>query len=359
MAKKSLTRARASAARARGRHLDHRAERRQRIGNAPCARCRRPAARASRSRAAVTSERSHHRQQDLHRPVDAGAQDGAELGLEEVGAGERQPDAPQIPSGEAALSPSRLIESLRDLLAAEVERADGHRPAVGPSTMSIRAADCSSSWGCVGAVHEQELGPQTGRCPRRRTARTCVHFDRQFDVGVQADAGAVAGDGRPLASRRSCLRSAFRCSIAAADRYAASAADGLTTIWPRSPSMSDLRRRSRLHRAGAGAQHGGKAEGAGHDRGVALRAADRGGEPGDTSGSSCAASAGVSSSATKMLPLAGAAIALAGRFFGQEADQAIADLADVVDTRRDVGIVALLEALGDDGRPRCGPRPRR
>jgi hypothetical protein len=109
-----------------GRGLDHDAERRQ------CCRdtLRRQLGKAARDdgpRLRQLVRSGHHRQHHLHRPAVGGAEEGAELGTEELGMLEAEPKAAQAQEGVALV---READPGQRLVAADVEGADDRGLAV-------------------------------------------------------------------------------------------------------------------------------------------------------------------------------------------------------------------------------------
>ncbi|CUJ72538.1 Uncharacterised protein [Achromobacter xylosoxidans] len=137
-----------------------------------------------------------HRDQQPHRPMGRGPQDGAQLGREHLRARQAVTDG-ALPQrrigGHRGFAVQRLVR-------ADVERADGdgtarhhlHDGRVGLVLLFLARQ--------VRTPHEQEFAAEQADAVRAGGQRQRRLF-RQFDVGVQDDVDAVEGDGRLVAQQ--------------------------------------------------------------------------------------------------------------------------------------------------------------
>ena len=139
----------------RRRHLDHHAEWRVVAQAMPARRERLDLLVEKRRRSRSSSARhAHHRQHDLERPRGGSAGEGPQLHAEDLRPGERQADAAQAEEGVRLLG----REALDRLVAAGVERSNGHRPALRPIDDRCIGAKLRLLVRQPGFGMEQELG---------------------------------------------------------------------------------------------------------------------------------------------------------------------------------------------------------
>ena len=237
-------------------------------------------------------------------------------------------------------------ERLGQLVAAHIQGARRHRPAVEPFDELAQRAILLLLIGQAVAVHEHELGAQQ---PDALGAGLQRHAElaRQLEIGIERDLGAVAGHRREAAQPRQRAQVALMDALAAVvlgNRLRRGAHDDAALI-----AVDDQRIAVLDHAQQPGdAEDRRQAEGAGHDGGMALRAAEEGGKAGDRGGIHQRGIGG-----RQILGDDDRAFRQMGEggegCLGQVADQPVADLADVIGTGRDIGIVEGGEFLGDGG----------
>ncbi len=328
----------------RARHLDHHAERRQGHGDIGTASMQAAGGAAEDfPRRPNLGNAGDEGQQDAHRPDHAGPQDGAELRFQEIRPGQRPADAAHAERRGGA-QPEFPGERIDADLAAEVRRADGDR-------LPLRALDDVAEnlellvlprWRA--AVDEQELAAQEADAGSAHLGHH-VHLDGQLDVRLQGDLDAIAGHRPALGQPAEAPPFALAFAAAMAERGGAFRRriddDAAALAIDQDPL-------ARLHGARdvGNAQHRRHPEGAGHDRGVALPPARRCGDPDDP--------VGVQLRGIRRRQFvgdddraAGQALQRLAQLAGQVADQPAADLADVFDARRQVGVLHRFEAAAD------------
>ncbi len=286
-------------------------------------------------------DRRDHRQQDADWAMHPGPQDGGELGLEDFRPLQGQADGPQA---------ERRIEALGQpqggdrLLATGIQGADGQG-------VSVEALHQIGEYGIllvlvgqVVAVHVDELAAQQAD-PGGPRGQHAGDLDGELDIGLQADLGAVQGDRRYLAEP---LQLA-----ALAQELGAALAVGDQGVGPRVEDHLALGAVEDDGNPGLGpdqdaghADHRRQAERAGHDGGMAGGAAQHRGEAGDIGrieqrGVGRAQLLGQDHRVLRQhreRPIGG---------LGQIAHQPAADLANVFDAGRQIGVVHGGEPLDD------------
>ena len=196
----------------------------------------------------------------------------------------------------------------------------------------------------VVAVHEQELAAQQADALGAHGIHR-VQLAGQFHVGLQADRDAVAGDRGPVleGSQRTPPASVGRVRAAIAGQRRVIGVDGDQALV--AVDNDDVARADGANQP-PGAQHGGQAERARHDGGVALPPAQGRGEAADD--------ARVHQGDIGRAELVGDDDRALGdrrerpiRRLHEVANQAQADIANVLDAGRDVGVGDDREILGD------------
>ena len=110
-----------------------------------------------------------------------------------------QPDRAQ-PERRVGLLEVRGLEERRELVGAEIERADRRRPAAEPSQHRDRGLVVALLVGQLGLAHEQVLGAEQPDAHRAVVERV-VELVGAVDVAVQLDVDAVERARRQIAHR--------------------------------------------------------------------------------------------------------------------------------------------------------------
>ncbi len=171
----------------RRRHFDHDADRN--VGNRQAARAQRfRGPRHGAARRSQLVEAGNERKHDAQRAVRGGAQQGAQLRLEDLVERQAEADAAQ---SERRAGPFNAGVFDRQLRFADVERADGHAPP-GRTLEEPPVGDELRLLGerALSAAGEQELGPE--KPDAFGAALPCpAGVVRCFDVGFEPDRDAV------------------------------------------------------------------------------------------------------------------------------------------------------------------------
>ena len=147
-----------------------------------------------------------HRHQEFDLAVFRGAQDGAQLRLEGFGLCQRQTDRAQAQRRIAAFARLALIRR-QDLVVAQIEGADGHRPAFHALDHLAVGFELLVFAGHLALLEEDEFGTQEADAFRAVFQRQ-RHFMRAFDIGQQFDLDLV---------ERRCPRSFQEAQLRAVD----------------------------------------------------------------------------------------------------------------------------------------------
>ena len=127
-----------------------------------------------------------------------GAQQRAQLHAEQVLCLQAQPDRTQAQRGVVRRGATQA-PGIDLLVGAQVQRADGDRPADGLNDIDVGGVLLGLA-GQFGAVHVQEFRPVQAHAGRAH-AVGMRGVGGQLDIAQQRDLGAVAGDGGHVAQR--------------------------------------------------------------------------------------------------------------------------------------------------------------